>query len=119
MNKCFYKLLLCVSLITQAVFAQNHPNGVDFILNGVTYPDFTYAGIRRGLSGQVGIPTVTGPVFNVATYDKAGIDAAIAQATAAGGGVVYLKAGTYNLSGIINITSDNIVIRGAGQTQTI
>ncbi len=89
-------------------------------------PDYSYAGYQFG---EQAIPTVTGTIYNVATYgavpddgasDRAAFEAAIAAATAAGGGIIYFPAGRYHLrdenevNEPINISSSNIVIRGAG-----
>ena len=68
--------------------------------------DFSYAGYKRG---EEEIPVVTGPVFTVtdAAYgaDNSGtndatkaIQKAIDAACSAGGGVVYLPAGTYKVN---------------------
>ena len=89
--------------------------------------DFSYAGYRRG---EEPVPEVTGPVFNaVTTYgaDPSGardsttaIQNAINAAAAAGGGVVFLPAGTYlvahqgNGNEVLRIDSSNVVLRGAG-----
>ncbi|MES2697695.1 MAG: glycosyl hydrolase family 28-related protein [Verrucomicrobiota bacterium] len=92
--------------------------------------DFSYAGYRRG---DAPIPTIAGPIFNVTSYgaDPTGtsdstsaIQAAINAAGSAGGGVVYMPAGTFKVapSGAntyaLLITSNNIVLRGAGTGQT-
>src|SRR5688572_28343239 len=93
--------------------------------------DFSYAGYRRG---DVPVPTITGPVFNVVTgygADPTGaanttvaIQSAIDAAAAAGGGVVYLPAGTYKVSPqgtntwALRVATNNIVLRGAGVGQT-
>lgn len=90
--------------------------------DGLDYPDFTYAGIRGG------IPQVDGPIFNVVQHgakaddaqsDHAAIASAVAQAAKAGGGVVYLPNGTYELDDVIAVGSDNIVIRGQSRDRTI
>ncbi len=98
---------------------------------GKLIQDFSYAGYRRG---EQPLPSIAGPVFNaVSGYgaDPTGtadstveIQNAIDAAAAAGGGVVYLPAGTYvvqpqgsnNFS--LQITSSHIVIRGDGPGQT-
>lgn len=93
--------------------------------------DFSYAGYR---SGEAPIPTVSGPVFNVVTTygadptgsrdTTADIQAAINDAAAAGGGVVFLPAGIYHVapptgnSEALIISSPNITIRGAGTEDT-
>jgi hypothetical protein len=93
--------------------------------------DFSYAGYHRG---EDAIPTITTPVYNVvtsygadntgATDTTAAIQNAINAAGAAGGGVVYLPAGTYKVapagsnSYALTIASNNVVLRGAGAGQT-
>lgn len=92
--------------------------------------DFAYAGYHRG---ERPIPDVAGPVFDVLAYgaDAAGatdstdaIQAAIQAAQQAGGGVVYMPAGTYLLARPearnygIRITASHIVLRGAGPDKT-
>lgn len=90
--------------------------------------DFSYAGYRRG---EESIPSVTGPVFDVTSYgaDSSGstdsttaIQSAINAAAATGGGVVFLPAGEFRVSPqgaqCLTISSSNIVLRGAGTSQT-
>lgn len=90
--------------------------------------DFSYAGYRRG---EVLLPTITGPIFDVTQYgaDPTGatdsttaIQSAINAAAAASGGVVYLPAGEFRVSPqgsqCLRISTSNIVLRGAGTTQT-
>jgi len=94
--------------------------------------DFSYAGYRRG---EVPLPAnPPGATFNVVSgygADPTGtsdstvaIQAAINAAATAGGGIVYLPAGTYQVSPqgsatyALNITAGNIVLRGAGTGQT-
>jgi hypothetical protein len=94
--------------------------------------DFSYAGYRRG---EEPIPHITGPVFDVTqppfNADATGrVDATVAMQTAidtaakAGGGVVFLPAGTYLVApqgdnkSALQIQDSNIVLRGAGHGQT-
>jgi hypothetical protein len=92
--------------------------------------DFSFAGYHRG---EVAIPRVQAPVFDVTTYgaDATGaadstvaIQHAIDAAAAAGGGVVYLRAGTFKVSPqgnnayALRIAANNIVLRGAGRDRT-
>ncbi len=92
--------------------------------------DFSYAGYRRG---EVEIPVVRGPVFDVTGFgaDPSGaadstvaIQNAINAAAAAGGGVVALPPGIFKVSPQGNdlqallISAPNIVLRGAGRNRT-
>ena len=94
--------------------------------------DFSYAGYHKG---EVSIPTSPpGLTYNVthAPYSAdntgssdatAAIQAAIDDAGAAGGGIVYLPAGTYNVapggnSSALRISDSGVVLRGAGTNQT-
>jgi hypothetical protein len=93
--------------------------------------DFSYAGYRRG---EVPLPQITGPIFDVAaTYNAdpkgvldstVAIQSAIDAASKNGGGVVYLPAGTYRIKPqgdkpySLRISSSNIVLRGAGKDKT-
>lgn len=92
--------------------------------------DFSYAGYRRG---EEPIPAIRGPIFDATAYgaDPTGatdstvsIQAAIDAATAVGGGVVFLPAGEFRVAPqgsnnfALRIASSNIILRGAGRTQT-
>lgn len=92
--------------------------------------DFSYAGYRRG---EAFIPTITGPIFNVTDYgavpngsndNTVAIQSAINAAATAGGGVVFLPAGVYRISPqgsnshCLRISTNDIVLRGAGTSQT-
>ncbi len=94
--------------------------------------DFSFAGYRRG---EAPIPDVAGPVFDVTaepyradasgeTDATAAIQTAIDAAGRAGGGVVFLPAGTYRLEIPKNaphallIEHSGVVLRGAGRERT-
>ncbi|KRE46816.1 glycosyl hydrolase family 28-related protein [Paenibacillus sp. Soil724D2] len=94
--------------------------------------DFSYAGYWRG---EKSIPaTPPGATYNVVTQygaDSSGandstnaIQNAIDAAGAAGGGIVYLPAGTYRVkpqgtaTSALWINKDNVVLRGSGKTST-
>jgi hypothetical protein len=106
--------------------------------DGVTYPDFTFAGIHGGIPDMA---APQWPVFNVVEHgadpadngqdDTAAIQKAIDAAVAAGGGIVYLPEGHYSVSSSgapraaltirnegRNITR-NVVMRGDGRRRTI
>jgi hypothetical protein len=93
--------------------------------------DFSYAGYHRG---ERSIPDVAGPVFDVVNNygadptglsdSTAAIQAAIDAAELAGGGVVYLPAGTFAVApGLgqnfaLRINGSSVVMRGAGKDRT-
>jgi len=75
--------------------------------------DWSYAGIPGGIPARTAIATTVYPGATAAQ-----ISAAIAAASGSGG-VVYLSAGTYNLSsGITFGAANNVTLRGAGPGQT-
>ncbi|MBN2641404.1 MAG: DUF4955 domain-containing protein [Victivallales bacterium] len=92
-------------------------------------PDFSYAGYRQGSR----LPeAAVSKVFNVTDFgaypddmldDMEGIAKAVKAAEHNGGGIVFLPRGRYlvntdmNKRGTIKITSDNIVIRGEGNSK--
>ena len=94
--------------------------------------DFSYAGYRRG---EVPIPRIAGPVYAVTSAPyladpsgerdaTAAIQAAINAAGRAGGGVVFLPAGTYRVSvasdanEALLIERPGVILRGAGTERT-
>jgi hypothetical protein len=94
-----------------------------------TLPDFSYAGYHHG---EVPIPTVDWPVFNVTAYgavaddglsDKAAIRAAVAAAAANGSGIVFFPPGRFDINqptvpwtnDPIYVESSHIVFRGSGR----
>ncbi len=100
--------------------------------NGRFLHDFSYAGYRRG---ETGIPDRTGEVIDVSTApyhadptgmtdSTAAIQAALDAAASAGGGIVFLPAGTYrvfppeNQKVALRVEGDNIILRGAGADKT-
>lgn len=94
--------------------------------------DFSYAGYGRG---ELPVPDVAGPVYDVTQppygADATGsadatvaIQAAVGAAQAAGGGVVYLPAGLYRVcpqgsaTYALRLNASGVVLRGAGVGQT-
>ena len=92
-------------------------------------PDFSRAGYQRG---EICIPRVEGPIFNVQEYgaipddhksDESAIKFAVAAAENAGGGVVFFPIGTYLLwtnrgqADPIRVKSSRIVFRGEGDSE--
>ena len=100
----------------------------DYLQKGATgnrLPDFSRAGYRMG---DASIPDIRGPVFDVTRFgavpddgkeDTAAVQRAVDAAGVAGGGVVFLPKGRYEIhqtpkSPYLTITSDHIVLRGEG-----
>lgn len=90
-------------------------------------PNNSYAGYGYGESA---LPDAAGPIYDVtqAPYsaDATGtadateaIQAAIEAAGTAGGGVVFLPAGTYRIDGLIHLNQSHVVVRGEGADSTI
>lgn len=94
--------------------------------------DFSYAGYHRG---ERALPEAEGPVIDVTKAPwradatgvqdaTAAIQGALDAAGQAGGGVVYLPAGTYRVAppegagAALRIEGDNVVLRGAGAGRT-
>ncbi len=90
--------------------------------------DFSYAGYK---AGEQPLPVIAGPLFNVtqppynanntgAADATVAIQSAINAAQTAGGGVVFLPAGSYSVSPqgansyALQINAPNVVLRGAG-----
>lgn len=110
--------LLLSSLLTSA-------GEIATIEKQLDLPDFSYAGYHRS---ERPLPQVEGPVFDVTDFgavandtksDRAAIQKAIDAAEAAGGGVVWLPAGRYELAQKndampLYVRSSGIVLRGEG-----
>ena len=71
-----------------------------------------------GLGSFAGRVVATNVVATDGTGDYTDIQTAI-DALPAGGGVVYIKEGTYNITASIDIDKDNVSIIGAGRATTI
>lgn len=96
---------------------------------GARLPDFSRAGYAMG---KRPIPDITGPVFDVTAPkfgalpndgrdDTAAIQAAVDAAGAAGGGVVFLPRGRYEIrktmdAPYLRITRDHVILRGQGDS---
>jgi PKD repeat protein len=77
--------------------------------------DWSYAGVPGGIPNRTNIHTT---LTSSATATQ--ISNAIAACSSAGGGVVYLAAGTYNLTGSIQLgNAKGVTLRGAGAGQTV
>jgi hypothetical protein len=88
--------------------------------DGLVYPDWTYAGVPGG------VPDVAvrarGADFGARgdddRDDSGALERAAEQVGASGGGAVLLDPGTYYLDRPVLISSDGVVIRGAGADKT-
>ena len=87
--------------------------------------DFSYAGYHNGVgplgarvpSMQVDV-TTRGADATGAHDATAAVQGAIDAVSHAGGGVVLIPAGLYRIDGVLRVTASNVVLRGAGSTQT-
>ncbi len=74
--------------------------------------NWSNAGVQGGIPNRTSICTTLSPGATASQINSA-------IASCAGGGVVYLNAGTYNLSSGIDFAShSNVTLRGAGANQT-
>lgn len=105
---------------------EKRESGVGFLTDSFVQ-DFSYAGYHRG---EKALPNVTEGLVNVvvdfgadptgATDSTLAIQAAIDAVQVAGGGVVYIPAGTFSVSRrggedyCLLISASNVVLRGAG-----
>ncbi len=137
----FFIMLLCCFTVWQA-FGQwrsslypanwTPPGSKKSFYNDAFLQDYSYAGYHLG---EVSLPSsVSGPTFDVTqspyNADKTGstdvtakIQQAINDAVAAGGGTVYLPAGTYRVSPgsrnyCFRISGSKVVLKGAGAGAT-
>ncbi len=98
-------------------FSVNHPDYEQPLF----LQDYSYAGYHNG---ELALPEGSSNIIQVeastdGSSDASGaIQAALDQAAAQGGGVVYLPAGLYRIDNPISIEGSNIVLRGAGSEQT-
>src|SRR5260370_40600772 len=75
--------------------------------------DWTYTGVPGGIPNRTNTCATFNPGASATTVNNA-----ISACSASGGGVVYLNAGTYIVTGI-NLYNDNVTLRGAGADQTV
>lgn len=104
--------------------AVGHGASIEKIERDLDLPDFSYAGYHRS---EQAIPTIKGPIFDITDFgaisddgksDRAAIESTVAAAAEAGGGVVWVPEGRFDLTQISNaaplfIRHSNIVFRGA------
>ena len=88
--------------------------------DGIVYPDWRYAGLPGGIPV---VPTATrleqfGGKADDDEDDSDALEKGAAEVGRKGGGALVLGAGTYYLDRPVLITSDNVVVRGAGADKT-
>lgn len=87
-------------------------------------PNASYAGYRRGEVPIPQVPVVVnvmdfGAVADGSADNSVAFREAIDAAWTVGGGAVYIPAGTYRIEKMILLHRDGVVLRGAGQGETI
>jgi hypothetical protein len=110
-----------------ALAPATHLPGVDWVgPDGIVYPDWTHAGVftdplganRRGIPRDLPVRvTLDASLQGAARADEffAALEAAVARASALGGGVVRIPAGEYHLNRPFVVRHPGVVIRGAGR----
>ena len=88
--------------------------------DGISYPDFRYAGVPGGIPEIQVVATVSdfGGRPDDGLDDAEAIEQAVAAAAKAGGGAVFLAPGTWHLDRPIEILTSGVVLRGAGIGKT-
>ena len=91
--------------------------------SGAFLHDFSYAGYGNGSVPLPSLEELGTPTFNVLDFgvspdtnvdDTQGIQSAIDAASQAGGGVVWFPAGVYRVEGLLEVTTDRVVLSGQG-----
>ena len=119
-------LLTLLFLFSAAILAQADPGAVNEIIPADRKVDWS-PGVQGGIPEVPIVKVVTDPPYNAVPNDglddRAAIQNAIDDAYAAGGGAVFLPAGTYDIQsrtatdGALVLKSD-VVIRGEGADRT-
>ncbi len=88
--------------------------------DGIAYPNWTNVGLPGGIPEKDTTHNSVdfGAIPDDAIDDAPALQAAIDAVESSGGGVLYIPGGTYHLDRPIRVTSDNVVIRGAGSEKT-
>ena len=89
--------------------------------DGIVYPDFTYAGVRKEYADRSKMKVVKLSDFGVKAGDGKDCYDAIIRAMASlpeQGGIIQFDAGKYNLGKYLHVNRDNVVLRGAGKDKT-
>ena len=89
--------------------------------DGIVYPDFTRAGVRKGFFDQPGTKVLRLSDFGVKANDGKDCYDALTRAVKAlpaAGGVIQFDEGKYTLGKFFQIERSNVVLRGAGRDKT-
>lgn len=126
---CIQSLLLFALVLPVVLMGQNHELWDDYRTN--TSPRLINWSSSGYDSGNSSIPyasvthnvTSYGAIANDGIDDRAAVQSAIDAAATAGGGVVYFPAGQFDFwvganGHTLEITTSDVVLRGAGQTNT-
>jgi len=88
--------------------------------DGIAYPNWTNVGIPGGIPRLA--ETLSAADFGMVPNDEGDDSAALQKAVDAlqtgGGGVLFIPEGVYYLDQPVEITGDNVVLRGAGMKRT-
>ena len=101
----------CVCVIA-VIVATAHAVGADPVPDS-RRTDWAYTGVPGGIPHRTSICATFSPGTTAAI-----INAAIASCSSAGGGVVLLTAGVYDITGV-KIQKSNVTLRGAGADKTV
>ncbi len=102
----FFAVVLCYTAVA-------HAQQWSGIIDPSRAIDWTGAGVTGGIPNRTTICATYNPGTSAST-----INTAITNCSNAGGGVVYLNAGTYNLSAGLSL-KNNVTLRGAGADATL
>lgn len=89
--------------------------------DGIVYPDFTYAGVRKEYADRSNMKVVKLSDFGVKADDGKDCYDALVKAMDSlpeKGGIIQFDAGKYSLGKFLHIRRGNVVFRGAGRDKT-
>ena len=89
--------------------------------DGIVYPDFTYAGVRKEYADRSKMAVVKLSDFGIKANDGKDCYDALVKAIDSlpeKGGIIQFDAGKYNLGKYLSIRRNNVVLRGAGKDKT-
>jgi hypothetical protein len=106
------KLSLLLLMAAFGLPALTHAQSASGILAPTRIPDWAQAGVQGGIPNRTSICSTLSPGASASQINSA-------IASCGSGGVVFLSAGTYNLSSGISFAGhSNVTLRGAGPNQT-